>query len=381
MRSQTEPNTASRLERLISFLDRDPDNCALLGDAALAAFDEHAFAISQKLLDRHRRLTPLPPQLLNLEGLIALAERRYDDAAHVFDTLRELGDDDPALRFNLAWAKANVGDYEAALSLLDNEAVAAAPRGPSLKVHVLHHLNRYPEALACGEELARRFPDNEALFGALATVALDAERPDLAREYARGARNHPEGQTALAYLALGEGEAQSSLELFENSLKAQPASPRALVGKGLSMLMAGQTSAAAHLIQQGAQAFGSHLGSWIAAGWAQFLANDLSAARRSFERARAVDGNFSEAYGGLAVLDLVEGHREVAARNCELALRLDRNSLGGALAKSLLLERSGQTQAAQKIRDIALSAPLGPNGQTIAGALVAFAGRSGSKPH
>ncbi len=371
----------SRLARLLSFLERDPHNCALLGDAALAAFDEQDFELARQFLERHRAVQPLPPPLLNLQGLVALAERRYQEAIDAFASLRGAGIDEPGIRYNLAWAKANIADYEGALTLLDDEAVAAAPRAPSLKIHVLHHLNRYDDALACGTELAKRFPENQALFGALATLALDAERSDLASEYANKAGNNPEGQAALGFLVLGASDAGAALRLFEESLKLQPTSPRAWVGKGLSLLVNGKPAAAAEAIDIGASLFQNHLGSWIASGWAHFLNDDLSAARQSFEQARSIDPNFSEAHGGLAVLDLLEGKVDAARRNCEIALRLDRNGLGGALAKSLLLEKAGHKEAAQKIRDLALTMPLGPNGQTIASALVAFGSRTGSKPH
>jgi hypothetical protein len=89
----------------------------------------------------------------------------------------------------------------------------------------------------------------------------------------------------------------------------------------------------------------------------------------------AADPNFAETHGGLAVLDVVEGHVDEARRHTEIALRLDRKSFGAALAKSMILERGGHAQMAQKIRDIALSQPVGPNGETIAEALVSFGSR------
>jgi hypothetical protein len=49
------------------------------------------------------------PELLNLKGLVALARKDFAAAAEIFEALRRQGADDPALRFNLAWAEAMLG--------------------------------------------------------------------------------------------------------------------------------------------------------------------------------------------------------------------------------------------------------------------------------
>jgi tetratricopeptide (TPR) repeat protein len=362
---------SARLERLLRFSQSDPANLALIVDAANEAFSCEEIALADQLIDRHTQLAPLPAPLLNLQGLIALAQNRYADAADIFGALRAQGDD-AGLRFNLAWAKAMQGAYQDALDLLDDGALSAAPRAPALKIHALHHLGRYDDGLAVGQALAERFPDNEALMGALATLSLDAEKADLARNYASRAGGNAEGRAALGFLALGDHETSQSLDLFETAIAAQPGNPRAWVGKGLGLLAAGDAAAGAKAIDRGAELFGDHIGSWVACGWAQFVSGDNAKARASFARALAIDENFSESHGGLAVMDIVEGRLEEARRRSEIALRLDRNCFGGALAKSLLLDRSGHARAAQKVREMAFATPIGPNGRTLAEELVAF---------
>jgi tetratricopeptide (TPR) repeat protein len=356
----------------MAFLERDPNNTTLLNDAASAAFDEQAFDLAADLIDRRGTLAALTPAMANLKGMVAMARQDYADAAEVFTQLRASGQDHPGLRFNLAWAKAMTNAWDEALDLLDNETVAASPRAPSLKVQALHHLNRYDEGLACGEALLALFPANDALAGALATLALDAEKMDLARSYAARAVASGEGRAALGILTLGEQQAEQSLSLFDEALALEPHNPRAWVGKGLALQIQGDAAAGAEAIDRGAELFETHLGSWIAAGWAHFTLGDYPKARARFERAMAIDSNFSENHGGLAVLAIVEGNMAEAQREAEIALRLDKKSMGGALAKSMLLERQGDARSAQRIRDIALSMPVGPGGQTIAQALVGF---------
>lgn len=214
--------------------------------------------------------------------------------------------------------------------------------------------------------------DTPALLGALATLALDAERPDLARSYAERGRDNADAMAALGILTLGEHDPAGSLALFDAAVALQPANPRAWIGRGLAQQALGQSAPGAEAIDRGAELFGTHLGSWIAAGWAHFVAGDYAKARARFEAAMAVDPNFSENHGGLAVLDIVAGDLASAQRRCDIALRLDKTSFGGALAKSLLLQQRGDTRAAQKVRDMALATPIGPGGMTIARALAGF---------
>jgi tetratricopeptide (TPR) repeat protein len=358
----------------LRFVERDPANLSLLSDAAAAAFAEGAPEQAADMIDRYAALSPLPPVLLNLKGLVAIAQQRFQEAAAIFTELRERGPGDPALRFNLAWSKAMMEDYQGALDLLDDDAVAVSPNAPSLKIQMMHHLNLYEEALACGQTLAERYPGNQALMGALATLALDAEKADLALKYAKQAGDNPEGEAALGVLTLGEYDTGRSLELFEHAIEKQPNNARAWVGKGLALLASGESAQGAKALDRGAELFRDHLGSWIAAGWAHFVNGDNAKARASFEKSIRVDPNFSESYGGLAILDVVEGNLNSARRNTEIALRLDRKSFGGAWAKSLLLDQEGNTQTAQRIRDIVLSTPIGPDGKTIAQGFVGFSG-------
>ena len=374
MSSTAQPRPKARLEQILSFLDQDPSNGALLADAASLAFDAGDFDLADELIQRHADLKPLSAGLINLQGLIAIAQKRYEDAAEILTGLHTQGADDPSLRFNIAWARAMTGAWQQAVEMLDDKGVAASPRGPSLKIQMLHHLGKLDEALDCGQLLSERFPEDRALMGVLASVAIDAEKPDLALGYARRAGDNPEGQAALGILALGEQDVSASLTMFEGALRKDPDNARALVGKGLGLLSSGDAAGGIAALDRGAELFRTHIGSWVAAGWAHFTARDYPAARARFERAMALDPNFSETHGGIAVLDAVEGKWDDAARECEIALRLDRNCFGAALAKSLLMQHRGRPQMAQKVLDIAMSAPVGPKGETLTQMLTVFGG-------
>jgi predicted Zn-dependent protease len=102
MPSALSTTPGPRLERLLRFVERDPANLSLLSDAAAAAFAEGAPEQAGQLIERYAALSPLPLVLLNLKGLVAIAQQRFQEAAAIFTELRERGPDDPTLRFNLA---------------------------------------------------------------------------------------------------------------------------------------------------------------------------------------------------------------------------------------------------------------------------------------
>ena len=122
-------------------------------------------------------------------------------------------------------------------------------------------------------------------------------------------------------------------------------------------------------LDRGAELFGTHLGSWIAAGWAHFVVGDRVTARARFEKALALDPTFAESHGGLAVIDVAEGRLEEAGERAKVAFRLDRDCYGAALARSLLATAEGNSARASAILDIALVNPIDASGRTIAQSL------------
>lgn len=369
--------TSGRLARLLGFLERDPENLALLGDAASAAFDEGQPKTAAELIGRSEVLAPISPALLHLKGMVALVLAKFDEAEAVFSTLHEQHPGEAAIRFNLAWARAMLDDHEGALAVLDDQTAATVPNAAPLKVRALHHLGRMEEALAAGTALAEVRPDDRELMGALATAAIDAEDLEQAKVYAARAGDEPEGLAALAMVRLDESEIGDAIALFERVLASEPENPRAAIGKGLALLAEHESAKAAEWLDRGAEGFGDHLGSWVAAGWAYFAAGDLSTSRARFEKGLSIDDTFAELHGGLAVLDIIEGELESGKRRTEVALRLDRKCFSAALARTLLLTAEGNTAAAERVRHIALNTQIGQSGKTIAQAMTAMAAKRG----
>jgi len=379
MYSMSDLSASSRsqpsLARLLSYLDSDPDNLNIIRDACAAALADGLPDKALELLGCYEAIAPLPPALLNLKGLAALRQDRFDDAAAIFAGLLAQRPQDSGLKFNLAWCKAVTGDDVEAADLLDEATIAEVAGAASLKVQALHRLGRLDEALQCGTQALEAHPRDSALMGALAVVAVDLQRPDLALTWASKAQDTPEGLSVLGTLVLQENRLDEAMTYFDHGLVLRPDSARNLLGRGLVLMARGDAAAAASAIDRSAELFERHLGTWIASGWAHFAAGDREGARGIFERALALDDTFSESHGALGVMDFLDGDIASAGRRTDTALRLDRRSFAGALAKTLLLEHDGNPKAAQKVRDIALNTPVGMGGQTIAQAMIALAPR------
>lgn len=366
---------SDRLEKLLAYLAADPDNLQLIASAAESAFEAGALTRVTELIERHQKIAPIPAPLRNIAGLAALAEGRNAEAREVFSELLVDAPEDLALRANLAWARAMLDDWAGTLELLDDATTALAPRAATLRVQALHHLGDLDQALAWGAAAFARNPDDQDLAAALATAALDAEAMDLAKSYAAASGPSGRAEAVRGMLLLSDNAPAAAAERFNAALRQTPDDGRAQLGKGLSLLALGQTSAAPAWIDRAARSFERHAGSWVAAAWAHLAAGDAATSRQRFEAALAVDPNFAEVHGGLAVLDIMAGDLESAKRRVDIALRLDRACFAAALAKMLLLSQQGETASAERIRDAALAAPAGPDGLTLAQALARIAPR------
>lgn len=365
----TDTPMGNRLVTLLNLLESDPENLPLLHDAAEAALADGRGSTARDLLERYAAIEPLPPSQINLAGLAAMQMGDFETAARHFRSLVVDGESDPAVVFNLAWSTAMLKDIVGATELLDESVIAALPQAAMLRVQLLHDQALFDEAVEQAKALIEIHPDHPGLMAAVSVLALDVDDEALARRCARKAGNHPDALATLGILALGEDRAAEAREMFDRALAQSDDKPRALIGRGLSKLLNGEAASAAVDLDRGAENFGDHLGSWIAAGWAHFIKKDFKTSRDRFEKALDLDPTFAEIHGSLAVLSLCEGDLASAERSCEAALRIDRNCYSGALAQSLLTARAGDAAGSQRIFDMALNMPVGESNRTIAQSL------------
>ncbi len=362
-----------RLDRLLGYIEHDPDNAMLLRDAAQAALDADELSQAKALFGHLRDLGTITDADSNLWAIAAMRSGDPEHAAETFAGLLEQQPDNTALKFNLAWARALAKDMDGARAVLDAETVDALPQAAQLELQLMHEAGEFDEAAERAKTLLERHPDYPPLLAAVSVLAMDIEDEALARECAEKAGNHPDAITTLATLTLGDQEPEKARAMFEQSLAINAHSPRAWVGLGLTDMIEGRNAEAGRHIDKGAEMFGTHLGSWIAAGWAYLLAGDRATARERFERSVEIDDTFAEGQGSLAVMEFLDGETQAAERRVEVALRLDRQCFSAAFAKVLMSAAAGDTQQAQRIVEIALKQPIAADGRTIADAIARMA--------
>ena len=110
----------------------------------------------------------------------------------------------------------------------------------------------------------------------------------------------------------------------------------------------------------------SHIGTWHGLAWTQLRSQDLAAAQASFEQALAMDRNFAESHGGLAVVLAMRGQEAAAREHIELAVRLDRSNLSGQYAQALLSGEARNAAAVQRLAKRLLGGRAGPLGGSMA---------------
>lgn len=361
------------LQDLLGFLESDPTNLSLLTDAASAAIADNRPDIATDMLTRYARVTAFGPPQAHLAALAAIQRRQFAEAAKLLRPLFDANPDELGIRFNLAWSLAMQRDFHGAQELLDKSTTDALPQAAALLVQMLHDQGNFDEAISVAKQALVQHPDHPGLLSVTSTLAIDVEDIELARACAERAGAQPEALATLGTLALGDGDPARALQLFEQALKRSPEAPRALVGKGLAQLSAGQTAEATANLRRGAELFDEHVGSWIAAGWAYLINNDLASAEACFQKSLSLDHNFAESHGSLAVVRILTGEIDAGRRFAQTASRLDPKSFAGALAQALLLSSEGKTGLAQTIIQRAMNTPIGAGETTLAKALMRHA--------
>ena len=381
MTSTTPPGRSEgQFERLLGYLERDPNNAALLTAAVATALAEKRPGEAEVLLYRQSKRAPLSPAHENLRGIVLMRVGRYDEARTIFSALLADAPADPTLSLNLAWALTYRKDYAAAEAVLTDAVTAEIAEAALLKIRMLHRQGRLDDALTLGHEFIEAHSDKPELFGAFSEIALDLKDMTLARQFAERAGDNPEALSIIGLLRLIDYAPEAATEAFDRVLAGQPSNPRALFGRGLSRLVRGDVQAAAADLDRSADLFDDYIGSWVASAWSYLLAGDYATSRARFERAPAIDAAFAEAQGVLAVLDVVQGDVASARHRTDAARRLDRRCLGGALAKTMLLKAAGQPGDAECVLQAALSTRIGPNGRTLVQTAVSVGLSTGRMP-
>ena len=360
-----------RLQRLLRFVDADPANERLRADVfdtALAAGDFGAaqaqvvWALTRNPVDfgwRHRLV------------LLDMARHEWDEARALLQGLKDEGQSDPALDYNLAYVDFAQGHYAAAeqrLRAFDGEALLQVPQGLAVLLSCQHRRGAPEDAVATFAPLAPRV-ESAAAFGAASLAAVDAEDVVSAARWCdealrRDARQ-PEALIARATLLVADRQPAAALELIGIALQRNPDDGRALSTAALAEMLAGRIAPARALFQRSVVTMPSHIGTWLGLGWCGVFLDDLDGARAAFETALALDPTFGESHGALAVVAALQGRRDDAEAALRRARGLDPRGLSAQYAQSVLEGERDDPQRFMARAQAALRRHSTPDGRTL----------------
>jgi Tfp pilus assembly protein PilF len=362
-----------RLERMLGYLEHDRGNVNLAMDCAEAALAAGRPELANKILEPLEANGDLNDAAANLAGLAAMRSGDQPRAQRLFGALLTTAPDDEGLRFNMAWSLGLEGRHAEARDALGDIAGTSLPQAAMLDLQIHHHLGELDAAEPKLAAYIARFPDYAPLQSAASVLAMDADLPELARACALRGGDDTDALATLGALELGDNQLGVARDLFARALAKRESNPRANIGFGLVALAEGDSAQSRDYLDRGAAQFGNHLGSWIAAGWAHFLAGDDQTARARFETALAIDDNFGEAQGSMAAMDAFAGDFANARRRLTIAQRLDRQSFSAALTAMVLAAADGNQAQAKRIFETALKQPITHDGRSLGEALARVA--------
>ncbi len=370
---QADPATLQdvndRLARAESYLASDPSNVELLGmaiDLSLAVGDI-ARAASHAVSARAHH--PSNPFIAYRYGHTLIAQGNWREAAPLFAALLATNPH-TNVAYSLANCQLRAGEYADALQTLApfREDPGLPPEALTLMLRAMHHLGDFDGASALAQAQAARMSADTDFLAAASLLHLDNGQLEQAASMATQAlsqgKRPVEALVTSATIALASAQTNLAIERFNEVLSQNPSEGRSWSGLGTASLLRRDLSGARVQLKQAVRFMPGHIGSWHALGWCQLFEQDVDAAERSFSTALALDRNFAENHGALAVVAAHKGARAAANEAIERALRLDPGCLSARYAQMML---NGQTSDPERFKAIAyrfLSGHKTPSGES-----------------
>lgn len=368
-------DVAQKLGRIEGYLVSDPGNRDLLASAIDLCLSLGQIESARKHADAAIVFFPEDVFFQHRHANVLIAQGQLDEAVAVLEKLhRDLAD--PAIAYNLAYAYFRLSRYTDANAALVPcaELPDAPPATVTLFMRTLHHLGEIKQALEVVQRNAERCSGASDFLAAASLLYLDEGQLEQAQRLsaaslAAGARPL-EALVVSGTVALGLGDIAIANARFAEALKISPTDGRSWSGLGLTSLFNNDLAAAEQQLERATEGLPTHIGTLHALGWCRILNKNLNGAEASFRKALALDRNFGESHGGLAVVHALQGNGNLAEESINRALRLDPRSLSAKYAQMVI---SGSIADADKFKEIALkilAGRQGPFGASLAEMLV-----------
>jgi len=209
---------------------------------------------------------------------------------------------------------------------------------------------RLDEALSRLDALARKDPDNPAVFVTMSTVYDRRKDGDGAiRAAKRAVALDPESVVAVLDLAMafrGAGRADEAATGFERVLALDPGNLKALLNLGEIYVGKGDREKALELYSKAVQVAPRSARAQISLGATALELNRLPLAEHALKQALAVGGNQPDLHFNLGVMAEQRGETAVALREYRAEVAAFPDSLGAWVNLGLLERQGGRVDAA-----------------------------------
>ena len=366
-----------RLDRLRSFVDRDPENVDLAIDYIRTAADEQGSSAALAAVATLSTHVVANPEFANAMGMLLLEAGDPAEAEEFLRTVRAAVRGNPGVNYNLAFALSQQGKFAEALGEMEPVMTEWQQCTPLmlLKARCHHHLEEFDAAADAARQFLDEHPGHLEASGLLSLILSDtgqyAESVQMAREVLDERPEQLEAMLAYANGSIAEGNYAAAGKAMSAAGDRYASVGRLQVLGGQLHLLQAEHDAALEAFRKATEIMPQHIGSWHLLAWCQLLLNDVPAAKNSFESALDIDRNFAESHGGLAVALYLSGDYADAQQAVDLALRLNRHCLSGLYAQSLLDQRSGDESQAGKLIERIFRTSVGQRAEQLMPAIAA----------
>ena len=332
-------NFRAVIPSLVLFLVCVPSGAAQQRDADLERYSDQArealaskkWGEAVKALEHLAQLAPSVPEVQANLGMALFFEGHATEALAAFERARKLNAATPQVDLMVGLCQAELGRHREAVAILAPafDHPPDAETGRLIGLHLARsysELRQFDKALAAGEELLKRYPDD-------AEVLFQVSRLHADRSYRLMKQLLQEAPDSY-WVHLANAQVQESLQRYDvaqqeyrKAIELNPSAPGAHVGLGRAILSASKDTKAT---DQASREFERELALSPENAVAEFELGEIAREHGQPERARehllrAVRYNpdFFEAQVALGRLFLKEGKAREAVAHLEVAARLE----------------------------------------------------------
>ncbi|GEM_PF-369055 len=376
----------NRLDKLLGFLEADPENYPLLCEAGDLCLQTGDRARARPLLEKALTMRADDPGAQYRMSVLLFGEKDWEGSLTLTQKILDAGEQHAAVRYQHAVTLIRLAKFAEAEPILVGllQESGDFPELPHLYIRTLHYLGKLEEATHYATQHLERQPDDAVANGMLSLLYLDQDKFEEADQAAKqvlaAAPDNLDALITAGSMSLAYVHEEEAKGLFEHAIEVSPKNGRAWLGLGLSGMLEGNLPRAAEQLEKAVEFMPEHLGSWNTLAWVQILQRKLDAAERTLEKCLEINRTFGETYGGLAVVAAMRGKWDQAKILTEKALRLQPDSFAGRFAQSLLVAQRGRPQQAGAMVDAILNNFTAPGGGNLTELVRRFAAKKQNPP-